>query len=715
VTPLLEVAGLRTEIRMRSSTVKAVRDVSFSIAPGETVGLVGESGCGKSMTGMSLMRLLPPGGRIAAGSVKLDGTELTTLSEGDIRRVRGNNVAMIFQDPMTSLNPTMTVGDQVAEPAIIHRGLSQKDALRRAVEVLDLVGMPRPAERLSAYPHQLSGGLRQRVVIATALVCEPQLLIADEPTTALDVTIQGQILTLLDRLKDELHMSMLLITHDLGVIAGRADRVMVMYAGEIVESSETGQLFASMRHPYTQALFESMPPLITDRTKVLYSIPGMPPSLISPPPGCSFAPRCRYARDECAAEDPPLDGEDPAHPYACFFPVRGPHAAVAAAPSKAHADGRPEADRITPAPLAVHSGDVGAEPSGGARHSADAPVLILEHVVKAFPILKGVLQRRVGSVQAVSGVSFEIARGETFALVGESGCGKTTLGRLIVALERPDSGSIRFEGEEVSKLRGSQLRRKRQSFQIMFQDSYASLDPRARVATTLREPLVSQHLGSRPDQRARIRALLTDVGLPESAMTLYPHEFSGGQRQRIGLARALVLEPKLIVADEPVSALDVSIQSQVLNLMRKLQAERDLTYVLISHDLAVVRYLADRVGVMYLGKLVEIGTGEEIYASPAHPYTAGLLESIPVPDPVQERGKHKDAVRGELPSAANPPSGCRFRTRCPLAQQICADVEPQMQPFSLGGHKAACHFPLQKPLNLEVTEVGGMPVGEGSA
>jgi peptide/nickel transport system ATP-binding protein len=715
VTPLLEVAGLRTEIRMRSSTVKAVRDVSFSIAPGETVGLVGESGCGKSMTGMSLMRLLPPGGRIAAGSVKLDGTELTTLSEGDIRRVRGNNVAMIFQDPMTSLNPTMTVGDQVAEPAIIHRGLSQKDALRRAVEVLDLVGMPRPAERLSAYPHQLSGGLRQRVVIATALVCEPQLLIADEPTTALDVTIQGQILTLLDRLKDELHMSMLLITHDLGVIAGRADRVMVMYAGEIVESSETGQLFASMRHPYTQALFESMPPLITDRTKVLYSIPGMPPSLISPPPGCSFAPRCRYARDECAAEDPPLDGEDPAHPYACFFPVRGPHAAVAAAPSKAHADGRPEADRITPAPLAVHSGDVGAEPGGVARHSADAPVLILEHVVKAFPILKGVLQRRVGSVQAVSGVSFEIARGETFALVGESGCGKTTLGRLIVALERPDSGSIRFEGEEVSKLRGSQLRRKRQSFQIMFQDSYASLDPRARVAATLREPLASQHLGSRPDQRARIRTLLTDVGLPESAMTLYPHEFSGGQRQRIGLARALVLEPKLIVADEPVSALDVSIQSQVLNLMRKLQAERDLTYVLISHDLAVVRYLADRVGVMYLGKLVEIGAGEEIYAYPAHPYTAGLLESIPVPDPVQERGKHKDAVRGELPSAANPPSGCRFRTRCPFAQQICADVEPQMQPFSVGGHRAACHFPLQKPLNVEVSEVGGMSVGEGSA
>ena len=297
-----------------------------------------------------------------------------------------------------------------------------------------------------------------------------------------------------------------------------------------------------MRHPYTQALFEAMPPLITDRTKVLYSIPGMPPSLVSPLPGCSFAPRCRYAKDECAAENPPLGGEDPEHPYACFFPVRGPHAAVAAVPSETHAGGRAEAEPVTPAPLTARRVDGGDHLEGGALRSGEAPVLVLDHVVKEFPILKGVLQRRVGSVQAVSDVSFEIARGETFALVGESGCGKTTLGRLIVALERPDSGSIRFEGEDVSRLHGSELRRKRQSFQIMFQDSYASLDPRARVATTLREPLVSQHLGSRPDQRARIKALLTDVGLPESAMTLYPHEFSGGQRQRIGLARALVLD-----------------------------------------------------------------------------------------------------------------------------------------------------------------------------
>jgi peptide/nickel transport system ATP-binding protein len=680
---LLQVKDLRTHIRMRHSTVQAVDGVSLTIAPGETVGLVGESGCGKSMTGMSIMRLLPPSGHIVSGSIRLNGQELTTLSKEDMREVRGNEVAMVFQDPMTSLNPTMTIGDQIAEPVREHRGVSKKQAMERAAEVLALVGMPKPGERLRAYPHQLSGGLRQRVVIAMALACEPKLLIADEPTTALDVTIQSQILSLLDDLKERLHMGMLLITHDMGVIAGRADRVMVMYAGRIVESGDTGNIFGRMRHPYTEALLESIPDLETERSHVLYSIPGLPPDLANPPANCRFAPRCRYVQARCREEDPPLAGEDPDHPYACLFPVTGRPA-------------EPE-----PAGEAVAAGGAataGEAPVPAREAQPGEPLLVLDHVVKEFPITKGVLQRQTGSVKAVSDVSLEVMRGETFGLVGESGCGKSTLGRLIVSLEKLTSGSIRFNDVEVSRLRGGSLRRARQDLQLMFQDPYASLDPRMRISSTLREPLQAQHLGNRPEQEARIRELLGEVGLSATAMELYPHEFSGGQRQRIGFARALTVKPRLIVADEPVSALDVSVQSQVLNLMRRLQGEYDLTYIFISHDLSVVRYLADRIAVMYLGKLVEIGPADEVYERAAHPYTAGLLEAIPLADPERERAKDKAVIKGELPSAANPPSGCRFRTRCLRAQQICADQEPVLQPFGTPAHRAACHFPLQEPL-----------------
>jgi peptide/nickel transport system ATP-binding protein len=691
VVNLLEVEDLRTHIRMRHSTVQAVDGVSLTIQPGETVGLVGESGCGKSMTGMSIMRLLPPSGHIVTGSIRLNGQELTTLSMDQMREIRGNEVAMVFQDPMTSLNPTMTIGDQIAEPVREHRGVSKKQAMDRAAEVLSLVGMPKPVERLRAYPHQLSGGLRQRVVIAMALACEPKLLIADEPTTALDVTIQSQILSLLDDLKERLHMGMLLITHDMGVIAGRADRVMVMYAGRIVEFGDTLSMFERMRHPYTAALLESIPDLETDRSHVLYSIPGLPPDLSDPPAYCRFAPRCRYVQEQCREEDPPLAGEDPRHPYACLFPVNGS--------DTEHSPAGTEADdangtRIRPQPgEAIATGE-----APGPESQPDEPLLVLDHVVKEFPITKGVLQRQTGSVKAVSDVSFDVIRGETFGLVGESGCGKTTLGRLIVSLEKLTSGSIRFDGVEVSKLRGGALRRARQDLQLMFQDPYASLDPRMRIASTLREPLQVQHLGSRPEQVARIRQLLSEIGLPATAMDLYPHEFSGGQRQRIGFARALTVRPRLIVADEPVSALDVSVQSQVLNLMRRLQGEYDLTYIFISHDLSVVRYLADRIGVMYLGKLVEIGPADEVYERPAHPYTAGLLEAIPLADPERERAKGKAVIKGELPSAANPPSGCRFRTRCPRAQQICAEQEPPLRAFGMSTHRAACHFPLQEPL-----------------
>jgi oligopeptide/dipeptide ABC transporter ATP-binding protein len=673
---LLEVDGLCTEIRMRRATVQAVDGVSLVIKRGETVGLVGESGCGKSVTGMSIMRLLPRGGTIVSGSVRLDGRDITAVSDTEMRRIRGNDVAMVFQDPLTALNPTMTIGDQIAEPVRIHMNASRAEAREKAVEMLDLVGMPKPRERMDSYPHQLSGGLRQRVVIAMALACEPKVLIADEPTTALDVTIQAQILALLEDLKSRLEMGLLLITHDLGVVAGRADRVLVMYAGRIVESGDTTPVFASMKHPYTQALLESIPSVDTDESKILYSIPGAPPDLTNPPESCRFAPRCRFAAERCRTEAPLLTEGEGGHGYACFYPVDGPREKATAARVEPVANRQPESD-----------GHV----------TAAEPLLVVDNVVKEFPITKGVLQRGVGSVKAVSGVSFTMHAGQTFGLVGESGCGKTTLGRLIAGMEKPDSGRIVLAGQEVERLRGRELHRRARDVQLMFQDAYASLDPRMRIWSTLREPLAAQKIGTRAEQDARIRQIIDEVGLTARAMDRYPHEFSGGQRQRIGFARALTVEPRLVIADEPVSALDVSIQSQILNLMKRLQGERELAYIVISHDLAVVRYLADHVGVMYLGKLVEVGPAADVYERTAHPYTGGLLRAIPVPDPVKERSRVEVGVVGELPSAANPPSGCRFRTRCPRARELCEHEEPALRPFSTPQHLAACHFPLRPP------------------
>jgi peptide/nickel transport system ATP-binding protein len=711
---LLEVRDLRTQIKLRSSVVHAVDGLSFEVAPGETVGIVGESGCGKTMAAMSIMRLLPHRGYIAGGQILFNDQDLATASDEEIRHVRGNEIGMVFQDPMTSLNPTMTIGRQIAEGVRIHRDVSKAAALERAVEVLDLVGLPRPQERVNDYPHQLSGGLRQRVMIAMALACEPKLLIADEPTTALDVTIQDQILRLLDRLKQELGMGIILITHDMGVIAGQADRVVVMYAGEKIETAPTGELFANVRHPYTEALLASIPKLNQDKAQELYSIPGLPPDLRNPPPACRFAPRCAFATDRCRTEKPPLATDDrPGHPFACFHPRRssiGEMGELGAA-LIARAEESDSLQAEFGAELGVLTGHAADTTPGSAAAEArlDAPeeadseyVLEFRHVSKDFAVTAGaVLRRRVGTLQAVSDVTFGVRAGETFGLVGESGCGKTTLGRLGVALESPTGGQVFFNGTDITTLKGGELRERRRDLQLMFQDPYASLDPRMRVKEILSEPLDIARLGSQKDREATVRRLLGEVGLATEAMARYPHEFSGGQRQRLGLARALALNPKIIVADEPVSALDVSIQSQILNLMRRLQATHGLTYIVISHDLSVVRYLADRIGVMYLGKLVEIGSAREIYDRPAHPYTAGLLKAIPIPDPALNHSRaERSAVRGELPSPLNPPSGCRFRTRCPLAQDVCAEVVPELRRFGRD-HRAACHFPLQKPLEAD--------------
>jgi oligopeptide/dipeptide ABC transporter ATP-binding protein len=700
---LLELVDLQTRIRLRSGTVHAVDGLSLELDAGETLGVVGESGCGKTMAAMSIMRLLPRGGYIAGGEIRLDGRDLVKLPDAELRKIRGNEIGMVFQDPMTSLNPTMTIGRQIAEVVLTHREVSRAQAMKRATEVLDLVGLPRPAERIHAYPHQLSGGLRQRVMIAMALACDPKLLIADEPTTALDVTIQAQILDLLDRIKRELGMGIILITHDMGVIAGRADRVAVMYAGRKVETAETVQLFKHVHHPYTEALLASIPQLDQDSSQELYSIPGIPPDLRKPPIACRFASRCVFATEQCRRDDPPLGGVDPDHPYACFHPRNSSASAMGelGATLLAQAEqnkalmasfGRElelletaAAPQVTPAPASNGAG----------------PEFILEFrdVTKEFPVTQGaILRRRIGAVHAVTEVNLAVKAGETLGLVGESGCGKTTLGRMGVGLEVPTGGQVVFDGTDLGTLKPARFREIRRDLQFMFQDPYSSLDPRMRVKEIISEPLDVARRGSPKERTETVRHLLDEVGLAYDAIHRYPHEFSGGQRQRLGLARALALNPKVIVADEPVSALDVSIRSQILNLMQRLQASHGLTYVVISHDLSVVKYLADRIGVMYLGRLVEVGPAQEIYDRPAHPYTAGLLEAIPVPNPEVARNKeHTLAVRGELPSPVHPPSGCRFRTRCPRAQEKCAEVVPPLRPFG-EGHLAACHFPMQSPL-----------------
>ncbi|HVS68897.1 MAG TPA: ABC transporter ATP-binding protein [Mycobacteriales bacterium] len=666
---LLHVDGLATKIVLRDRTVHAVNGVSFDIHGGEAVGLVGESGSGKSMTGASILRLLPAGGEITAGRIELDGRDLVALPDKQMRAVRGREIALISQDPMTALDPTMTIGTQIAEPLLIH-GLLPKDATRdRVLELLSMVGVPQPEERIDNYPHQLSGGLRQRVCIAMAIACEPKLLIADEPTTALDVSVQDQILRLLRRLRSELGMALLLITHDMGVIAEHTDRVMVMYAGRIAESARTTELFRQTRHPYTEALLGALPRVNQTAVEGLYSIPGSPPSLTELVDACRFAPRCRYASDRCRTELPLPTVAPDGHLWECFHPRDGASVATVreAAP--------PPPPPATRAVLAVADDVVREYPIGGARLWS---------------------RRALATVKAVSGVSFEVYRGETLGVVGESGCGKSTVGRMLVGLEAPDAGAVMFDGAPIRTGRGkAERRRHSRDVQMIFQDPYASLDPRMRVRAILDEPLVIQRTFARDERLARIAELLRDVGLDPAAAGLLPREFSGGQRQRIGFARALALRPRLIVADEPVSALDVSIRAQLLNLMRQLQEAHDLTYVMISHDLSVVRYLADRVAVMYLGKLVEIGQTAEIYQRPAHPYTAGLLEAVPVPDPEAAASRERVAIGGELPSAVEPPSGCRFRTRCPRAQELCAKVEPRMSTFAGDGHLAACHFPLQ--------------------
>jgi peptide/nickel transport system ATP-binding protein len=692
--PVLEISDLHTEILRKDVTVRAVDGVSLTVRAGECLGLVGESGCGKTMTARSVMRLLPRGGVITAGSVKLAGTELTDLSERGMEQVRGNEIGMVFQDPSACLNPTMPLGQQIAESVVVHKGADRHAAAERAVEMLSLVRMPDPERVAAQYAHELSGGMRQRAMIAAALACEPKLLIADEPTTALDVTIQRDILDVIGELRAQLGMAVILVTHDLGVIAGRTEQTAVMYGGRIIEQAATSSVFAGPRHPYTEALFEALPELARESSRPLYSIPGRPPDLTHASAGCSFAPRCRQVREWCASHEPVLDGDHPGHSYACFFPV-GAVGATAGGPDsqlRAWTERRDPGWRTTASLTVPAAGSQGGRPPG--------PLLQVSGLVKDYPVYRGLLRRPAGAVSAVADVSFDLVAGQTLGLVGESGCGKTSIARLLVGLERASAGSIMFGGAELAGMSSRQRRGHGSGIQLMFQDAFASLDPRMRVRSMLSEPLAIQKTGRRRTHRRQVARILDEVGLPAQAADLYPREFSGGQRQRLALARALIQRPSLIVADEPVSALDVSVQAQILNLMRKLQRQYGLSYLFISHDLSVVRYMADTIAVMYLGKLVEVGSAEDICTAPGHPYTRALIDAVPVITADRAAGSGPPGAGspagagGEQPTTTQPPSGCRFRTRCPLAQDICASQEPPLRQHPVSGQLVACHFPL---------------------
>jgi len=673
---LLSVRNLRTHLGDERDPVRAVDGVSFDILPGETFALLGESGCGKSMTALSLMRLLPGSGRIVGGEVLFQGRDLLRMPEAVMREVRGGGIGMVFQEPMTSLNPVMTIGDQIAE-AVARHGERHSDGggIRgRVLELLDAVRIPDPARRLGEYPHQLSGGLKQRVVIAIALAGDPALLVADEPTTALDVTIQAQVLDLLRTLQRERHMSVLLITHDLGVVAETAERIAVMYAGQVVEQATREAFFAAPRHPYSRKLFDSLPSMEKRRAH-LQVIRGFVPSLRSEFTGCRFAPRCDQVMDLCREQAPRWDDSD-GHGTLChLYPL---HLGAGVGESAAM----------------VRASAPAAQPDGAADGTAGEALLDTRGLAIYFPIQQGLFKRTVGQVRAVDGVALCIPRGRTLALVGESGCGKTTVGKGILQLIHVTGGRVLFEGRDLTTLSGAELRRRRSEMQIIFQDPVSSMNPRMLVGDIIAEGLVAQGVGGdREAHGRRVATLLDQVGMPAESARRYPHEFSGGQRQRICIARALAVEPKLIICDEPTSALDVSVQAQILNLLKRLQDELALSYLFITHDVSVVSYIAHEVAVMYLGRIVEHGDVETILGRPSHPYTQALMSAVPRVAEEDGNGEGRKIIRveGDLPSPASPPAGCHFHPRCSRVLPVCLESYPASTEVSTG-HSTRCHL-----------------------
>ena len=672
---LLSVQNLKTYFRTPEGLARAVDGISFDIAPNEIFALVGESGCGKSVTALSVIQLVAqPAGFIAGGAIYYNGQDITRLPEVEKRKIQGNDIAMVFQEPMTSLNPVFTIGYQISEAIRQHQDLRGTAARNAAIEMLDLVGIPEPAARYDEYPHQMSGGMKQRVMIAMALSCRPGLLIADEPTTALDVTIQAQILELIQRLQQELQMAVLLITHDLGVVANIVDRVAVMYAGKIAEIGTWEQLYETPQHPYTVKLLESTPARDKRGTQ-LHTIAGRVPKATDYNDGCRFADRCPKVMDGCETITPTLHaingGE---HNVAChLYNPEPPFSAVTTGATKLELE--TDTDKI----------------EESSTQSADTqPQLQVKNLCVHYPIQKGIFKRTVGYVYAVDDVTLDIPHGKTLALVGESGSGKTSFGKGILRLGVPVKGDLIYDGDNIATVTRQHLHPYRKQMQIIFQDPYASLNPRMTVGAIIQEGMQAHDIGESTEARQnRVAELMQRVGLSPDMVTRYPHEFSGGQRQRIGIARCLAVDPEFIVCDEATSALDVSVQAQILNLLKSLQTDFNITYLFITHNLSVVEYFADEVAVMYLGRIVERGTTEEIFDSPKHPYTRALLSAVPKMDP--QTGVEKIQLEGDVPSPINRPSGCYFHPRCPEVMPICKDTYPDETRFTQT-HSCNCYL-----------------------